>query len=179
MIGSDPFVNQPVRSLQTMLNLLSFLEADIPGVIPDGIFGTTTRKSVTAFQKSRSLPPTGIADEETFYAIVDAYDLATELLNPAAGNVILFPAELVITAGQSHPTVFLAQGMLAVLSQAQPEFSAVPLTGIMDPATVQNIHLLQELSLLRKTGNLDKTTFNRLSQLYRSLFDRAMLPSQG
>lgn len=179
MIGSDPFVNQPVRSLQTMLNLLSFLEADIPGVVPDGIFGAATRKSVTAFQKSRNLPPTGIADQETFYAIVDAYDLATEMLNPAASNVLLFPAELVITAGQSHPAVFLVQGMLAALSQAQPEFSAVPLTGIMDPATVQNLLLLQELALLQKTGNLEITTYNRLSQLYRSLFDRATLPSQG
>ncbi|MDD6024904.1 MAG: peptidoglycan-binding domain-containing protein [Oscillospiraceae bacterium] len=179
MIGSDPFLNQPVRSLQTMLNLLSFLEADIPGVVPDGIFGAATRKSVTAFQKSHGLSSTGIADEETFYAIVYAYDVALELLNPAASNVTLFPAGLVITAGQSHPAVFLVQGMLAVLSQVQPEFSPVTLNGIMDPATVQNILLLQELSLLRKTGNLEITTYNRLSQLYRSLFDRAALPSQG
>lgn len=54
----------PVRQLQTALASQGFRVGDI-----DGEFGPNTAAAVRAFQLSRNLPPTGVADEATLQAL--------------------------------------------------------------------------------------------------------------
>ena len=47
MRPGESFLNQSVRSLQTMLQVVSMADPRLPTVIPDGIFGPTTRRAVS------------------------------------------------------------------------------------------------------------------------------------
>lgn len=175
----DPILNAPIQSLQQMLRTIAFAGMDIPLVIPDGVYGASTKNAVIAFQKQQGLPATGMVDETTHRAIVAAHNHANELLSPAQSAVYRFPATLVILSGQYHPHVRLAQTMLQNLHQ---EFSGLPrptATGYLDETTQDALKLIQTLAGLCPTGQLDKVTWNRLTRLYRSIFDRNLQPSQG
>ena len=175
----DPALNQPIKSLQIMLEAIAYTFSTIPIVNPDGIFGSSTEDSVKAFQKEYGLPVTGAADEETFRSIVAVYETAMELLSPARGPMYHFPAALTVSQGQFHPTVYLVQAMLNAIHDEFPEIPAPAVTGRMDRNTATAIKKLQALSGMKETGILNKPTYDRISLIYRILFDRTLLPSQG
>lgn len=175
----DPVLNSPIKSLQLMLKTISYALGTIPVVNPDGIFDSATEQAVRAFQQEYGLPITGVVDEQTHNKIVEIYRLAQELMTLAQAPVIHYPATLSISPGQYHPHIYLAQGMFTAIHQEFPEFYALPLTGTLDENTEYNIRLLQERSGLPVTGVIGKPTWNRLNLLYRILFDRNLLPSQG
>ncbi|MBQ9268317.1 MAG: peptidoglycan-binding protein [Oscillospiraceae bacterium] len=102
-----------------------------------------------------------------------------ELLQPSEPCIVHFPASLKICAGQSHPHIRLAQAMFQALHAFSPDFKPVPVSGTIDGETAENLRRLQKCSLMPETGELDKQTWNRLSRLYRAVFDRNYLPSQG
>lgn len=175
----DPILNAPIQALQQMLRTIALAGAEIPLVVPDGIYGDSTRNAVAAFQKNNGLPVTGTVDHTTHLALVHAHDRANELLSPAQPSVHRFPATLVIQPGQYHPHVRLAQAIYQCLRQEFPGIPALTITGYLDGPTQDALKLLQTLSGMDPTGHLDKTTWNRLSQLYRCIFDRNLPPSQG
>ncbi len=175
----DPVLNAPVASLQTMLRAIAYHAGEIPSVAVDGIFGKSTEQAVTEFQQANQIPVTGVADAETFEMIVLAYNRANEALSLAEPNVNLFPANLQIHPGQEHPNVALAQAMFNILRREFPDFQRLPQNGLLEEKTAANLRLLQSFSGLEPTGILDKWTWNRLCQLYRSMFERALPPSQG
>ena len=70
MRPDESFIDQPIRSLQTMLRVIARKDPAIPAVIPDGIYGQDTMRAVTAFQQLYGVPVTGIADQQTWEAIV-------------------------------------------------------------------------------------------------------------
>ncbi len=58
-----------VRYLQYMLEVLASFDPDIPSVSQSGVYDTTTRDAVQAFQRSEQLPVTGAVDAATWDAI--------------------------------------------------------------------------------------------------------------
>ena len=66
----ESFIAQPIRSLQTMLRVISEIDKRIPTVVPDGIYGSTTQQAVTAFQRQHGLPATGVVNQDTWEHIV-------------------------------------------------------------------------------------------------------------
>ena len=62
----ESFIAQPVRSLQTMLRVIAESNRSQPSVIPDGIYGQNTMAAVSAFQRRKGLPVTGVADPTTW-----------------------------------------------------------------------------------------------------------------
>ena len=72
----ESFIEQPVRSLQTMLRVLAQDDPTLPTVVPDGIYGPTTMAAVTEFQRRENLPLTGITDQRTWDRIVTKYEPA-------------------------------------------------------------------------------------------------------
>ncbi len=71
LLGSaDP----SVTDLQEYLNFIGQTYTTIPNVPVSGVFGTTTRDAVIAFQQAFGLPPTGIVGLGTWRAIGDVYD---------------------------------------------------------------------------------------------------------
>ena len=55
MSESGTFLGRPVRSLQTMLRVISRAIPEIPPVIPDGVYGQSTMRAVTALQRYADL----------------------------------------------------------------------------------------------------------------------------
>ncbi len=178
-MNRDPVINAPIESLQLMLKTISYALETIPTVNPDGIFDPATEQAVRAFQQEYGLPVTGVVDDSTFREIVRIYTIARELLETAQSPVIRFPSVLEISPGQNHPHVLLGQAMFTAIAGDFPEFSPLRLTGTVDAPTEKDIRQLQEVAGLPITGKLDKATWNRLAMLYRVLFDRNVLPSQG
>ena len=92
MRPQESFVGQPIRSLQTMLRVISEDDPSHPTVIPDGIYGRDTVAAVTAFQREFGLPATGVTNYGTWNEIVRIYD---DSLDPeTVGDVTPDPGEL-------------------------------------------------------------------------------------
>jgi peptidoglycan hydrolase-like protein with peptidoglycan-binding domain len=83
MRPEESFIEQPIRSLQTMLRVIAEDDPGLPSAIPDGIYGPGTMVAVTAFQRREGLPITGITDQPTWEMIVSEYQSALILVTPA------------------------------------------------------------------------------------------------
>ena len=135
--------------------------------------------SVSAFQRQYGLPVTGLMDAETYSLLCSEFRKLQELVSGAEPCVLRFPARMTLSPGQSHPYVFLAQAMLKALRQEYRELPEVSVHGVMDRNTEQSLRKIQHCAGLSETGWLDKLTWNRLSRLYRAMFDRKRMPTQG
>ena len=166
MRPNESFIGQPIRSLQTMLRVIAQTEDQIPSVIPDGIYGADTMRSVSAFQRRFGLPVTGTVDNRTWNAIVAAYEPA--LVDQAEAqplNIILNPGQ-VIRRGERNPNLYIAQAILMVLSESYEQITEPSQNGVLDLATANSLMSFQELHLLPVTGELDKQTWKRLALQY-------------
>ncbi len=162
----ESFISQPVRSLQTMLRVIAESNALQPSVIPDGIYGQNTMAAVSAFQRRKGLPPTGIANQQTWDAIVAEYEPALILVGEAQPIEVILDPNQVIRFGEHHPNLYLAQGMLIVLSQAYGSIPEPAITGTLDLPTQNSLSAFQALNLLPATGELDKITWHYLANHY-------------
>ena len=169
----ESFVGQPIRSLQTMLQVIAQNDTDYPSVIPDGIYGPETMQAVAVFQRRHMLPVTGIADLITWEAIIPEFDRSLAKQDSAVPIEVFWNPDSVILIGESHPNVFLAQGMLAVLSDVYHSVSKPSLTGVMDEITADSLSSFQMLAGLPMTGNLDRVTWTHLSHQYPMAANRA------
>jgi len=162
MKPNDSFIEQPIRSLQTMLRVLSKDDRRQPTVIPDGIYGPSTMNAVTAFQRRNGIPVTGIVDQVTWDAVVGQYESALIRVGKAEPIEILIDANQVFRYGDSNPYIYLLQGMLTQLSNDHSKIPQPSHSGIMDRATIASLSAFQELSDLDVTGEFDKITWKHL-----------------
>lgn len=175
----DIILNAPVTSLQQMLRTISYGTEGYPSVIPDGIYGTSTEEAVRTFQRNNNLPVTGRVDYTTFLLIVQAYDDTIERFDSDIGPVRGFPLSLSIGPGQSHPIVYIVQGILGALNEIFPEIKKPALTGTVDPRTADDIKFIQKRSGIPVTGGINSRTYQRIIQLYRISIDDTLLPTNG
>lgn len=159
----ESFIEQPVRSLQTMLRVIAKDDPKIPTVIPDGIYGPSTMKSVSALQYREGLPVTGVVDQRTWETIVSVYDASIIRVDKTTPIEILMEPGQVFRRGDSSPYIFLAQSMLTQLSIDHDQIERPNHTGILDDITAASLMAFQQLSALPQTGELDKITWKHLS----------------
>ena len=162
MRPAESFIEQPVRSLQTMLRVIAEDDNRLPTVIPDGIYGPTTMNSVTAFQRMYGLPITGITDQTTWEKIVETYEDALIRIGPAESiEIIIEPGE-VFRIGDSNAYILLLQSILVQLSKDNPTISPPNHNGVLDNTTSEALAAFQLLAGLPPTGELDKLTWKYL-----------------
>ena len=163
MRPNESFLQQPVRSLQTMLRVLAEHDSRYQTVIPDGVYGSSTTNAVAAFQRQHGLPVTGVADQATWEAVVAAYEPALIQVTEAAPvEIILNPNEM-IGRDQRSPYLYVAQALLTVLAEAYESIAAPGFSGILDGQTADSIASFQALAALPMTGQLDKITWKQLT----------------
>ena len=162
MRPNESFVGQSVRSLQTMLRVLSEDDRSLPTVVPDGIYGPTTMHAVTAFQRNYGLPVTGIVDQRTWDNIVEIYELAIIRVGPAQPIEIILDPGQVFRRGDASPYIYLLQSMLTQLSNDHPSIARPSHSGIMDESTIQSLADFQKLSGLPVTGDFDRLVWKHL-----------------
>ena len=162
----ESFVGQPIRSLQTMLQVIAVHDPSHVALIPDGIYGSETIQAVATFQRKHALPVTGITDQITWEAIVAVYEPALVELDAASPIEVVWNPKQTVSKGEQHPNLYLAQGMLAVLSDAYHSVGQPSRSGILDEITADALSSFQMLSGLPMTGNLDRMTWKHLSLQY-------------
>ena len=158
----ESFVGQPVRSLQTMLRVISEDGGKIPTVVPDGIYGPTTMRSVSTFQRLHGLPVTGITDQATWEKIVSEFEPANIRVGKAAPIEIIMDPGQVFILGDSSPYIYLLQSMLTQLSNDHYTIDAPGHSGILDSGTSRSLRDFQRLAGLPVTGEMDKITWKHL-----------------
>ena len=166
MRPGESFIEQPIRSLQTMLRVIAEDDIRIPTVVPDGIYGPTTMNSVTAFQRMNNIPITGITDQNTWDKIVEVYEDALIRIGPAESiEIILEPGE-VFQIGDSNAYIYLLQSILVQLSKDNPSISPPDHNGVLDNPTSEALAAFQLLAGLPPTGELDKITWKYLAKQF-------------
>lgn len=166
MRPGESFVGQPVRSLQTMLRVIAEDDRRIPTVVPDGIYGPSTMQAVTAFQRREGLGATGIADQDTWEAVVVAYEPALIRVGKAEPIEIIMDPGKVYRKGEIHPYLYLLQSMLIQLSHDNTSITEPEANGILDEITSLSLSQFQELAGLPITGELDKITWKHVVRHY-------------
>lgn len=162
MKPGESFVEQPVRSLQTMLRVIAEDDPRLPTVVPDGIYGPSTMNSVTAFQRLYGLPVTGITDQDTWDQIVAIYEPALIRVDKAEPiEIIMEPGEI-FRLGDSNAYIYLLQSILIQLSNDNPNISQPEHSGVLDNPTSEALAAFQVLAGLPPTGELDKITWKYL-----------------
>ncbi len=173
MRPEESFVGQNIRALQTMLRVISEADPRLPIVIPDGIFSQDTLNAVSAFQRTRSLPVTGVVDQTTWEAIVEDYELALiSQHNPEAIQILLEPGQI-LRRGEYNANLFLLQAMLAFLATREDSITGPEVNGTLDSATAQALAAFQLLAGLPPTGELDRLTWKYLVQQYTAGANRS------
>lgn len=166
MKPEESFLNQPIRSLQTMLRTLAEFDPRHETLVPDGIYGPATQSAVSKFQRLHGLPVTGVTDQQTWEQIVEEYEPALiQVAEAQMLDVILEPNQ-VIRRGERHPHIYIVQAILAVLEDAYGSIGPVGHSGLLDEATANAIAAFQGLSGLPMTGHLDKVTWKALALHY-------------
>ena len=162
----ESFVGQSVRSLQTMLRVIAEDDRSQPSLIPDGIYSEQTKQAVSAFQRRKGLPATGVADNPTWDAVRAEFTNARIRVTEAQPLQLILNPGQVIRPGESHPYLYLIQVMLAALSEVHSSSPAPPTTGRLDLLTQQAVSEFQYLSGLEQTGAVDKITWKHLALQY-------------
>ena len=162
----ESFIGQPIRSLQTMLRVIAERDPSYLTLIPDGIYGPETVRAVSLFQRKHGLAVTGITDHGTWETIVAVYEPALVEQGPAQPVQIVLNPGQVIRKGECNPHVYLAQGMLVVLSDRYSSIGCPSLSGLLDDPTADSLASFQLLTGLPRTGNLDRHTWKHLALHY-------------
>jgi len=166
MRPNESFVEQPVRSLQTMLRVLSEDDDRYPAVVPDGIYGPKTMIAVSTFQGNNSLPATGVTDQTTWEAIAKEYDAAIVRVGEAQPIRIRMDPGQIFRKGDASPYIYLLQSMLIQLSQDHTAIPRPEHTGILDDLTADSLSGFQRTAALPVTGEFDKLTWKNLVHQY-------------
>ena len=162
----ESFLNQPIRSLQTMLRVIAENNPAHERMIPDGIYGPETVTAISTFQRLHGLPITGITDNNTWDTVAAVYEEAIiEQAEAHPLEIVLNPGQ-VIRKGERHPHLYLVQAILAVLSENYESIARPEFTGILDNATSDALSTFQQITGLPMTGNLDKQTWKHLALHY-------------
>lgn len=166
--------DEAVYEAQRYLRCLYHHGEPIPPVIPDGYFGGATKAAVEAFQSEDELPVTGIIDRKTWDRLYESYCAITADCRCSGG---IFPFETMLCGGCISPgdhsdLVLILQAMLETISTAYTQMEPVHITGVYDEATAENIRNFQQINNLPVTGEVDKTTWNRLAAAYNKYVNR-------
>ena len=163
MRPDESFIQQPIRSLQTMLRVLSERDNAYPTVVPDGIYGQTTAHAVSAFQRNHGIPVTGITDQDTWDAIVAEYDIALIHIDEAQPVELILNPNEILRRGDDSPYIYVVQALLTVLAEVYGSLPRPGASGILDEQTADSLASFQALAGLPMTGELDKVTWKHLA----------------
>lgn len=164
---------EAVTNLQRYLRRLSF-EYDtqnMPRPPIDGIFDTDTENALIAFQRQMGLPPTGVADKQTWDRLFEEYMRVTEAERLAQGLFIFpdTPKDYAISKGDALTLVRILQLLLLELKLTYDIFEDITENGVFDEKTEAAVKEFQAANLLPVTGEVDRRTWNRIVREYANL----------
>ena len=161
-----------IRDLQHMLNHLSYQYPALPRLAEHGTFDELTLEAVMIFQRDFAPPVTGIVDENTWYAIVSAYQYG-QLNYGFPPSLRVFPNGTFATEqGEISAQMRVAQVIFVSLPPTIVNFKRGTPDGINAGANRENLVALQRLAALPETGTLNRATWDFLARLYHIFVTR-------
>ncbi len=159
---------EEVRLVQYFLNLIGEFNNFIPTVAIDGDFGTATTESVRAFQRSQSLPETGVVDRTTWDALYSRYtSLVAGLPEDFRQNGAQVYPGTPLRRGSTGEAVRDLQTYLQKLAQTNPSIPTVMVTGTFGPETERAVLAFQRDAGLPPRGIVGLTTWQELVTRYQ------------
>jgi peptidoglycan hydrolase-like protein with peptidoglycan-binding domain len=176
MNRADDFADKKraVLRIQQWLRTLALSGFPLPLVIPDGIYGETTKEAVSIFQALSGIAATGKVDYVTWLALRDDYNKAVAA---ASLSRAIYPFEYqfrerTLSRGDQTPLVYIIQAMLAELISVYTILSEQGISGVYDEETAENVKKLQQVWQLPPSGNIDRETWNNLADAYNKNINR-------
>ena len=159
-----------IRNLQRYLRQLSYTDTDIPSPAVDGIFDTATRDSLLAFQRKYALEPSGVGDRATWNRLYSEYlsSLATYVQPRPLYIFPRVPDGYTVSSGDEYFLVSIIQLLLNELRIIYDTLEPLTVSGKYDEATVANVKKFQSKNQLKATGNVDKATWDKMSEAYQN-----------
>ena len=156
-----------VRIIQYFLDFIAYFNGQLPRISADGVFGQETENAVKAFQRYYSLEETGVVNSETWYEILDQYNVILQSLpyEFQSYSSLLYPG-YVITTGATGKAVEQLQTYLSVISQNIPSVPSVTVDGVYGIQTERAVEAVQSLYGLPVTGDVGVLTWNSIVELY-------------
>lgn len=165
---SKNYDGKPIRDLQRMLRTISYFTQSIPYVIPDGIFGESTKRSVAEFQTAYGLLRTGEADRETWDKIREVFERVCSVYSLPEKSTVFAKRNINVKQGDKRGEIFVLQAMMRAVGEVFINIPETEVTGVYDVKSVAAVKAIQELSGLEPTGVVDTATFNVVSGIYSS-----------
>lgn len=158
-----------IRVLQQMLRTVSRFSGDLSlSTRVDGRFDTGTENAWRAFQRKYGLSETGRVDLAGWEKLREVYGVYLAENRPADPIYPFFDPALRIRAGERSGLVMLLQVLLEELQTFYDGYADLAVNGVYDEATAEAIRQFQRANLLDATGEVDRTTWNRLAAEYNS-----------
>lgn len=158
---------ESVIVIQSALNTVSSQFNVIPVVVVDGIFGSTTRSAVIAFQRQFNLPADGIVGPATWDLLLTTANTIDEG-DGESSTLPAFPGTL-LRVGSRGNDVQLMQQRLKSISIYYPSIPDLAADGIFGPGTEASVIAFQRLMGIPSDGIIGQQTWNLINQTFQEL----------
>lgn len=160
-----------IRSLNYLLNFLSYFDTNIPKLNLSGEeFTEDTKEMVIAFQTSNNIETDGIVDKNTWNALVTTYNQTKESI----------PEEYLYYEDKLYPGIFLSLGMtgddilnlqnfLYIICEKTHQIPGVRVNGTFDELTEESIKAIQKRYNLPENGIVGPATWQKIIDWIESL----------
>lgn len=157
--------NSDVVKLQYYLNGLSrrYGKRCIPPVAITGIFDDQTRIGLTAFQRFKKLPQSGVADHATW----DLLEQECCLFADRVCEIKAYPGTHLTVGSEGENVAFIQEALNAFLIKLCTK--PLPVNGRFDERTLNAVKDFQRLVGLEPTGIVDESTWKALSEEFISV----------
>ena len=152
-----------IYEAQVYLRNISRVFGEIPLLIPDGIYGEETEKTVLAFQRRQGLTQNGIIGYETWTEIVKENDRAVFLTSE---TTLIDKDKLPLRRGDKDDAVYHLKTMLRYLGGKHGNFDEVTVNDEFDAETEKSVRQWQRVIRTEETGEVDKLTWEKLVEWY-------------
>ncbi len=156
--------NDFVILLQAILNYIGVFYPSIPPVTPDGIFGTSTKNAVNAFEQTFGLEVTGTVTPAVWRALYEVYTDIIFTVTPSLPNQGYPGYDL--KRGDTGEKVRLMQKYLNAASKKYPSIPAVSQDGVFGADTERAVLAFQKATGLNETGIINVSTWERIAEIY-------------
>ena len=165
-------VGDGVRTIQYLLSYISLFVPTVQEVSFDGSFGPQTADAVRSFQRTYSLPVTGVVDRQTYDRLEDVYNSFVSRINLSysPGRVLPFPGR-VIGEGSEGDDVRVIQEYLNYIARSYPEIPTVTADGIYGVQTEEQIAAFRRVfGIPGDSIRVNAPLWNSIASVYEDLY---------
>lgn len=158
-----------VRVVQYWLAFVAAYFPTVPAPPIDGVFGSSTERSVRAFQKQFNLMQTGMVDNTTYHELYSVYAGILKDEREVIETQFLNEIKTPLVIGDTGERVKQLQKALNSLKKMYPEIPGVMETGTYGQRTRLGVIAVQKRRGINPSGVADRRTLDEIEELMENL----------